>query len=219
MKKFVTLTLATVAMFTTVAQSINWESLKPEQRHIVHANVGWDYAATYALGYSYVVRTKLPGAITAQFSAPAGKTLWDDFKSELTYQARVLNVNGFVTTVSATANFRRYESSYLRTNSFGSKFMVIAGYYRPKWFAAGEFGFDKAIATHIANGKSYLQNYSAAVDGWYVPTGGNYNFGIRGGFSFKKMDAFLKFGKTVDQGFNTTALLPYYFQLGVNKRF
>ena len=217
--KTILIFIAIVATSIANAQTINWASVKPEHKHVIHANVGWDYAAAYGVGYSYVMHTKFQQALTAQFSAPTGNNLWDDLKVEGTYQMRLVNLKNFNVITSATANFRRFESSYLRTNSFGSKFTAVAGYYRLSWFVAGELGFDKAIATHIANGKQYLENFPDAVDGWYVPTGGNWNFGIQGGFSLKNIDITLKTGVLKDQSGNANPIVPYYFQLGVNRRF
>src|SRR6185436_5040918 len=103
--------------------------------------------------YAYKFKTKLPAVINAQLSVPAGSIHTDDFKTKLGLQVRVLRSGNFLTTVSAYGIFRRYESDLARFRNFGAEFSAAAGYYKPTWFAAGEFGFDKAITTHIRNGE------------------------------------------------------------------
>ena len=96
----------------------------------------------------------------------------------------------------------------------------IVGYYRPKWFVAGEFGFDKAIVTHFRHSKAYKDQYPGVVDGWYEPaTGGNLYYGLQAGFSFRKQDIFLRAGKILTQDYKTTPMVPIYGQLGYNIKF
>ena len=103
--------------------------------------------------------------------------------------------------------------------NYGSEFSALIGYYKPRWYIAGEFGFDKAITTHIRHSEEMKNQFPEIKDGWYIPTGGNYLYGLQLGYSFRKMDVTLKTGKTVAQGFKTSAMFPIYFQLGVNKKF
>lgn len=121
--------------------------------------------------------------------------------------------------VKAYGNFRQYENEYVKIASFGSEFSAMIGYYKPRWFAAGEFGFDKAIATHIKNSDIMKEMYPGSQDGWYVPTGGNFIYGVTGGYSFKYFDVYLEIGKTITQDFKTTPAVPLYAEVGVNLRF
>lgn len=89
----------------------------------------------------------------------------------------------------------------------------------PTWHLAGELGFDKAITTQIKHGSLMKEYYPGIQDGWYIPTGGNFFYGIQSGIAFKNTDTCLKAGKTVTQDFKNTATLPFYFQLGVNRKF
>jgi hypothetical protein len=85
--------------------------------------------------------------------------------------------------------------------------------------AAAEFGFDKAITTQVKHSALTKERFPEAKDGWYVPTGGNFFYGIQGGYSFESYDINLKIGKTVTQDLKTTAMIPFYFQLGLNRKF
>lgn len=201
------------------SQTINWRSLKPEQKHIANFNTGIDYATSFGLGYGYQLKMKIPVVLQAQVSLPAGKDMVDDFKSKLGGQVRVYKTENFLATVEVLAIFRGHKTDLVKLQSFGSEFTAVAGYYKPKWFAAGEFGFDKAIATHVKNSSIMKEYFPEVQDGWYVPTAGNFHFGVQGGYTIKTVDLLVKAGKTVDQSFHTTTLMPYYIQLGVNKRF
>ncbi|HEY0680196.1 MAG TPA: hypothetical protein VGD17_18050, partial [Chitinophagaceae bacterium] len=70
--------------------------------------------------------------------------------------------------------------------------------------------------THIKH-SSLMKQYNPDVQtGWYIPTGGNFFYGLQGGYSFGRNDLFAKVGKTVTQDLKTRAMVPYYFQVGWN---
>jgi hypothetical protein len=204
---------------TTIAQNINWRSLEASQKHVINVNVGIDNSASFGIGYGWMFSTKLPLMLNTEFSLPSGKNLIDDFKLKIGGQSEVLKLGNFSATVKAFGIIRRYQSEFVRLWNFGSEFSAVTGYYKPRWHVAGEFGFDKAISTHVANSDELKKYYPTIRDGWYVPTGGNYFYGIQSGLSFKKMDTNIRIGKTIAQGFETSALFPYYLQVGVNRRF
>jgi hypothetical protein len=211
-----------VAMFIGVqaqAQTLNWSGLRDNDRHIINANVQWDYAASIGVGYTHRLNLTLPTALSAQFSLPAGKNTLDDFKSKVGIQTRVFQLGGFMVTAGAAGIFRKMESDYVTLKNFGGEFTAIAGYYTPRWFVAGEAAFDKAITTKVRNSETLRKLYPSIQDGWYVPTGGNFSYGIQTGYSFKSVDLYLKVGRIVDQTFHSSPTIPFYAQLGVNKRF
>jgi hypothetical protein len=61
--------------------------------------------------------------------------------------------------------------------------------------------------------------YPDVQDGWYVPTGGNFNFGIVSGYSFSSNDLYLKIGISITEDLRTSPTAPYYMQIGYNRRF
>jgi len=201
------------------AQTINWQSMPDGQRHIANLNVGWDYAATLGVGYAYRMETKLPVLFNAQLSIPAGEDFADDLKTKLGMQVRVFKFGDFLGTVAAYGIYRKNHSELSTLQNFGSEFTAVAGYYRPRWFAAFEFGFDKAITTHIKHSDQMRQYYPLVRDGWYVPTGGNFMMALQTGYSFKVMDMYVKVGRVIDQYLKPTATVPLTFQFGVNVRF
>ncbi len=103
--------------------------------------------------------------------------------------------------------------------SFGSDFSGTLGYYRTKWFLAGEVGFDKAIVTNLKHSQSYREIYPDVTDGWYSPpSGGNFYYGLQAGFSFKQHDIYVKAGKIITQDFKTEPRVPFFAQIGYNFR-
>lgn len=220
-KKYIAIAVLTLFIRSTHAQTINWASLKKENKHIVNVNAGLEYAAIYGLGYGYQVKNRwFPVVVNIEYSSPAGNRIFDDLKTKLGGQIRWISYSGFQFSTRIHGVFRRYENDFVRLVNFGSDLAGVAGYYRPKWFVAGEAGFDKAIVTNFRHSKAYKEQYPGVVDGWYEPaTGGNFYYGLQAGFSFGKHDIYLKGGKLLTQDFKTKPTMPIYVQLGYNIKF
>ena len=216
--------LALVAVLSNksvgLSQNLNWARLKPEQRHILNVNAGYDYAFTYGVGYGYQLKTKFPIVLNVEHSQPAGEDIFDDFKTKIGGQIRLYQINNFHFTAKIHGVFRRYENDYVRLVNFGSDMSAIIGYYKSKWFVAGEFGFDKAIVTNFKHSDLFREDFPQVKDGWYEPaTGGNFYFGVQTGLSFAKSDITLKVGKVIQQDFKTDNTIPLYLQVGYNRKF
>ncbi len=214
------LLLATALTEAGYSQNINWRSLGEDRRNIVQLNVGYDFGATAQLGYSRAFTLIRPVVVGLDYSLPMGNVLLDDFKVRLGGQMEIVQVGGFSTTLKVFSNLRRYQTSLVRIVSFGSDFGVLAGYYRSTWYAAGEFGFDKSVATNLENSDIMKAYFPAIRDGWYVPTGGNYYYGIQAGKTLgESLDLSLRLGATDAQFDDENAVLPYYVQVGMGMRF
>lgn len=213
--------IALLGMATSAcAQTINWQAFNPEQKHIIHLQTGWDYSMNFGVGYGRKFDTKLfPVLANIEYSFPAGGSLFDDFKVRIGGQVEVLRKGSFSATVKAYSPIRRYENSLATLFSFGGEFSGVAGFYKQKWFVAGEFGFDKAIATHIKHSQRATEYNSGLQSGWYVPTGGNFFYGVQTGYSFRGNGISLKVGKVVSQDFKTAPFIPYFAQLAYQRSF
>lgn len=202
------------------AQMLNWSRHGQEQRNTLTVNAGFDYAFIYGLGYAHQFKTRVPAVFVMDLSLPAGETLLDDFKTRIGGQVRVYKANHFQIAVKVQGVFRRYENDYVRLLNFGSDMSAVMGYYKPAWFAAGEFGFDKAIVTHFKHSDLFRADFPGVKDGWYKPaTGGNFYFGLQTGISLKSKDVTLKFGRVLQQDLKTKPAIPFYVQVGINIRF
>jgi hypothetical protein len=219
-KNILSMTVLLCSFFISTAQTINWASLEKEQKHLLNFNVSSENALIYGVGYGYRVKSKFPIILNAEYSFPSGKNIADDFKTKLGGQIRWIQTGNFQFSTKIQGIFRRYENDYARLLNFGSDFSGIAGFYKRKWFVAGEIGFDKAIVTNFKHSDLYKENYPGVQDGWYEPpTGGHFYFDIQAGYSINKFDIYLKAGQLVEQDLKTLPLLPWYAQVGFNVKF
>lgn len=218
-KIFILIALCLYKPAIGISQNLNWGSLKKDQKHIFNINTGVEHGLIFGLGYGYQLKTGLPVILNAEYSFPGGERLFDDFKTKIGGQVRLYKTGDLHFIAKFYGVFRRYESDFARLINFGTDVSVTIGYYKAKWFAAGEAGFDKAIVTHFKHSESYKALYPMVKDGWYEPaTGGNFYYGLQTGYSFKKTDIYLKAGKIINQDFQTNPLIPFSFQLGLNLR-
>ena len=219
-KFIVIITLAICFSMQSYSQNLNWENLKPEQEHVVNINIGWDYGLVFGAGYGYKLKTKMPVVLQASQSFPSGKNIFDDFKTKVGAQIRLYKLNHIQLSTSINGVYRRYQNPLVSLSNFGSDVSVTAGYYRSRYFVAGEAGFDKAIVTHFKHSNSFKDVYPKVRDGWYEPaTGGNFQYGLKTGFSTKNSDVTLRFGKVITQDFKTTPLIPFYAGFGYALKF
>ena len=203
------------------SQNVNWRSLREDQQNIVQFSFGYDYGATSQLGYSRSFTFIRPIVFGLDYSFPMGGNLLDDFKVKVGGQVEIVAFGGFSASAKIFSNFRRYQTEMVRVVSFGSDFGVVAGYYDPSWYAAGEFGFDKAITSQLIHSDIVRKFvFSEIRDGWYVPTGGNYYYGIQAGKTLgESLDLSVRLGATEAQRNDTDAVIPFYFQLGLGLTF
>jgi len=221
MKKLAAVMILVMAMAgACYSQNINWRTFSENQRNVVQTGFGYDYAVTAQFNYGRYLSWFKPVLLQLDYSFPMGNELTDDFKVRIGGQMEVVQIGGFSATVKIIANFRRYETQLVRIVSFGSDFALLAGYYKPTWNVAGEFGFDKSITSHLKHSDILRASFPAIKDGWYIPTGGHYYFGLQGGKTIgESFDLTLRLGATDAQDSDENDLLPYYAQLGFGIRF
>lgn len=206
---------------TASAQTLNWGSMKKEHKHIITANIAFQNGMQYGAGYGYKINQKLfPVILQADYANLSGNNLSDDFKARVGGTIRWIKYEHFQFSTGLYGVFRRHDNELVQLSNFGSDMNGVIGYYRKKWFVAGEAGFDKAIVTHFKHSDAYKAQYPGVVNGWYEPsTGGNFYYGVQAGFSFRQFDTWVKAGKTIEQDFKTKPMVPMYGQLGLNLKF
>jgi hypothetical protein len=223
--KTILVTLALVIMLAAatdagLAQNVNWRALRGGQENLLHLGAGYDYGVTTGLSYGRFVDLGRPVLVGLDLSLPMGGDLLDDFKLRVGAQAEVVRSAGFSATIRVQSNFRRYENALVRIVSFGSDFGLVSGYYAESWYAAGEFGFDKSITSHLKHSAAMKRSFPAIRDGWYIPSGGHFYYGVQGGVGLgESLDLSLRAGATNAQGSDENAVLPWYAQLGLGIRF
>jgi hypothetical protein len=205
---------------TARAQNISWKSLAEDQRNIIQLTTGFEYGVTAQLGYGRSMMLIVPAVVGLDFSIPMGGSLVDDFKIRAGGQVEIIQIGGFSASVKIQGVFRRYQNDLVRIVSFGSDFAAIAGYYTTSWYGAGEFGFDKSIVSNLKHSEVMRANFPAIRDGWYLPVGGNFYFGVQAGKTIGELfEVSLRLGATKAQMRDENAALPYYAQLGIGVRF
>lgn len=201
------------------AQTLNWESLQPEQKNIASIDSGYEYAFVFGAAYGYSSSLFFPVVYQIEFSIPAGLPVLDDFKTKIGGNILWLGLNDFRFSTDIKGVFRKYENAYVQMLNFGCDFSGSIGFYKPTWFIAGQAGLDKAIATNFQHSKEMHGLYADIQNGWYQPpTGGNFYCGLQGGVSFHTYDITAKGGRMVNDNFNTTPLINYYAMISVNKK-
>lgn len=215
------LVILAVAAQVGFSQNVNWRAMRGDRPNLIQLNVGYDFAATTQVAYSRTFTLIRPVLVGLSYSLPMGNRPLDDFAVRLGGQVEAVNWGAFSATVKITSNLRRFQNDLVRMVSFGADFAAVAGYYDPAWYAAAECGFDKAVTTHLKHSDVMKEfGFSGVRDGWYVPTGGNFYYGIQAGKTLgDRADVSLRFGATNAQFDDENALLPYYIQLGFGLRF
>ncbi|MCH5717579.1 hypothetical protein [Niabella hibiscisoli] len=200
---------------TLSAQTINWAN--PQKGHVVNANIGANYGIIYRVGYGYKTVGRLPLMATLSFSVPSGDQLFDDFATHYGLEMVFLKWRHIRGTAAIQGIYRRFRNDLVTAKNFGAGLSVSLGVYKLRWFAAAETGFDKAIITHFQHSDVYEEEFPLVKNGWYNPaTGGNFNYGLRTGLSFKNNELTLRLGSIVNEDFKSKPMLPFYLQLGFN---
>ena len=214
-------TVALTMISTFANAQINWNNVQPENKHLINVNAGVESGLTYGFGYGHRINHKLfPAVVNIEYTSLAGNKTFDDYKVKMGLHINWFEKNNFKLNTKIQGVFRRNENDFVRLLNFGSDMSATIGYFKTKWFAAGEFGFDKAIITHFKHSEKYKDNFSEVIDGWYEPsTGGNFYYGLQGGYSINKYDIYLRAGKFIQQDLKTKPLIPYYGQVGMNFKF
>jgi len=206
-----------ISMRTSISQNTNWSTLTDQQQNLVYFNFGYDYGITTQIGYAKRINSTRPIFLTFDFSVPKGKNLVDDHKVRIGAQAPVYQFNDFILTAKIYSNYRRHQTKYVRMFSFGTEMSALFGYYKPKWQLALEFGFDKSIITHLKHTDAIRDNYPAIKDGWFIPSGGHFFYGLQGCRKLGNKTEFnYRLGLTKAQFDDEDDLLPYYAQIGFN---
>ena len=185
-------------------------------RSHAYAAFGLDPAVVTSVGYAYVVGVSGHDfQLALDAGVAAAKMDTGDFRARLGMQTSLVTWGSLRATGSATFITRGTENTIYQGLNFGSDFTGTFGVYRQGWFAAGEFGFDKAIVTRVTHSDWYRTYYYAdAKDGWYIDAGGTFHTGPTVGFATGQVEVVGRFGWLWTEDFNDL-MPPMYASLGV----
>jgi hypothetical protein len=189
-------------------------------RNRVYSTFGLDPAFVTSVGYGRVVR--LIGhdfQLTGDVGLAAAHLDTKDFRARLSTQTSLVHWRSLHLTGSATFITRGTENSIYRALNFGADLTGTLGVYRHGWFAAGEFGFDKAIITHLTHSDWYRKHYYPdARNGWYLTGGGTFHYGAAAGIALGKAEVSGRFGWRRTERFKEI-LPPMYVSVGLGVAF
>lgn len=208
--------LAVLVPAAVRAQGINLGALDAEPNR-VHVTTGAEYGFIAGAGYSRVILERRL-VVTGEASIPWASFDLSDYKLRAGVLAPIVGPRHWKLAGFAAAIARGNKNYISRMLDAGLDVGLIGGYYARRWFAAGELGFDWAMATHVAHTDDYrATSYMDAKDGWYVGPGGNLRAGLQGGVAFGRYDVVLRAGQVRDIA-GEPPLLPFYGTLSVDAR-
>ena len=189
-------------------------------RNRVYASYGLDPALVSTAGYGRVLSVAgHPFELTGDVGVVTAKLDAHDFRVGLGARSSLLQWRAVRLVGSATSITRGTDNSIYRAVNFGADVTGALGVYRPRWFAAGELGFDKAIATHVAATDWYRTTfYPGAKSGWYTATGGIYHYGLTSGLSLGSAEVAGRFGWRRSERFEDV-MPPLYATVGIGVGF
>jgi hypothetical protein len=197
----------------------NVARFEPGAQH-AYTTFGLDPAVVTSLGYGGVASVKghafqLGGEVGVAVAHMDAR----DFRVRLGARTSVARWRSLHVTGSVMAVARGTENSIYRGFGFGADVTGTAGVYRSRWFAAGEFGKDKAVITHITHSDWYRTYfYPEARDGWYLDAGGTFHYGVTSGITLGRTEVVGRFGWLKTEDFNDV-LPPMYACVGVGFSF
>lgn len=189
-------------------------------RNQVYTTFGLDPALVTSVGYARTV--PLLGR-EWQLGIEAGAVVFDfdtqDFRARVQVRTTVLGWRSLRLVGSAAFLTRGTENVIFRGFNFGTDFTGNLGVYRPGWFLAGEFGFDKALITHLVQSDWYRTYfYPEAKDGWYLTGGGTFHYGATTGVAIGRTELALRAGWLRTETWDDI-MPPMYASLGLGVRF
>jgi hypothetical protein len=181
----------------------------------VYTSFGLDPAILPTIGYARTLRLfghrfQLAGDV----GVVATHLDTRDYRARLDAFTSLVHWRALYLTGSAAFITRGTENSIYQGLNFGADVTGALGVYRRGWFAAGEFGFDKAIITHITNSEWYRTYfYPDAKDGWYLTGGGTFHYGLAAGLGLGPTELVARYGWRRTEKFGELTP-PMYVSLG-----
>jgi hypothetical protein len=139
----------------------------------------------------------------------------DDARFRFGLQSSLAQWKSLHVTGSVLAIARTTENTVYRGYNFGADLAATVGVHRPRWFAAGEIGRDKAVITHVRHTSWYRNTYYAgAKDGWYLDAGGTVRYGVAAGVAKGNVELSTRVGVLKTEKYNAL-MPPGYATVGV----
>jgi hypothetical protein len=202
----------------TARAQVNFGALE-DNAQLASVSTGSEHGLVLGVGYASVVPVAdRPLLLGANATLQWGDVDLSDFKLRAGALVPIVRHGQWTVAGGLAAVVRGTSNDAARLTNVGADTVILAGYYRRGWFAAGEIGFDWALATRIDHSDAYrMQVFSDARDGWYRMTGGTFRYGLQGGASFAANDVVLRLGWLRDLA-GDPLLFPLYGTVTYDRR-
>ncbi len=213
MKKYILIILAIILMINVhdIGAKEIFNKIEKGGESRVYVNFGFDPVFIAGAGYARSFDIKPINrvlTITADYSAPV--FLFDLEHYKLDVGTRIAFFKGSWNIIN---RFRVINKGTDNPVFFGNLFSIeeglLFGYFSDRWYAAGEFSYEKFMLTYIKHSNWYKKYvYEDAQDGWYSSTGGKLIFSLEGGYTFSDVyELTLRAGMYMTEGGNLP--VPY----------
>jgi hypothetical protein len=194
-------------------------SVAADQPNSVSVHGGAEYGFVAGVGYGRLVRALgRPWLVGGDATLGWAEVDLHDYRLRASIAAPIASYGNWQLVGALAPTLRGTDNDAGRMVDVGVDFGITAGRYVPRWFAAGELGFDWAIATHVTNSPMYRDViFADARDGWYSNAGGNLRYGLQAGLTLGRYTATLRAGQLRDVS-GGQPLLPFYGTLAVDTR-
>ena len=209
-------------IFVIGSMSLHAQVMSPIEAgsQVAYFNIGLDPAVLVTCGYVRGIEVANRDVmLSAELAIPIAAFDLKDYRLKVGGQTSLYRSKGWDVSARTSFILRGTENWMHSATNIGADITGLFGYYGKRWFAAGEFGLDKALATKITASNRYKQfYYDDFKDGWYGNPGGNFHYGLRTGFLMNPTEITLRFGLQRTEKFNK-GFPPFFGVLGVNYRF
>lgn len=182
-------------------------------RNHLYTTVGVDNERLVSLGYQRVIPMfGQDWQLDVEAGVPAPEYDYGNYSGRIQLRTTLLHYRSLRVLGSLAAISRGTDNETLSGVSFGADLTTTAGVFRPSWFVAGEFGFDKAAVTR----KNFAD--PNAEDGWFLSGPGTFHYGASAGVAVGLLELSARAGWRYKEG-RRNIELPAYVAAGVGVRF
>ena len=146
----------------------------------------------------------------------------EHYLAKLSARVKIVNFTNWHILKRLSLLYGETENALYFANNVSLDETLLIGYFVPAslrgWHVSGEIGYTKFLYTDINHNEWYRNtHFSEARSGWYSKTGGNFSFGINGGYKFKDtIETTLRLIMKRTEKFNAIEGPLFYGNLGVN---
>lgn len=205
-----------------VASAREVMNLEEPGTRVVYLNLGLD--PTFVAGVGYAQSFPIPAikrdlTLIGDFAIPIFLPDLKDYQLQVGSRIPVIGYKGLQLVNRLNLKLTGNQTWMFYVTGFSFQEGALAGYFHPRFFVAGEFGYTKFLVTYYQHSDEYRERvYADAQDGWYANTGGSWTVGLEGGFNVGRFEFGLRAGAFKTERWNSPIASPFLANLTVNYR-